>query len=235
MNSDIDVFLSYARKADEDIAPALQQGLARLAKSWSRPRALRVFRDRTDLAAAPDLTAEIEDALRRSRYFVLLASPQAAQSQWVGREIDFWKEHKSPETLLIALTHGDIVWRDGDFDWAETTSLPRSLSGYFDAEPIWEDFRFATDADRRSLRHAGFRSAVASLAARPRGVSKEQLDSADVRLHRAAVRLRRSAVPAWQCCWYWPSWPERDFSCNATTHGSSVMSHKSRIGSPRRA
>ncbi|MFE7740719.1 toll/interleukin-1 receptor domain-containing protein [Nocardia sp. NPDC057455] len=194
MNSDIDVFLSYARKADEDIAPALQQGLARLAKPWNRPRALRVFRDRTDLSAAHDLTAEIEDALRRSRYFVLLASPQAAQSQWVGKEIEYWKEHKSPETLLIALTHGEIVWRDDDFDWTETTSLPRSLSGYFDAEPIWEDFRFATDADRRSLRHAGFRSAVASLAARPRGVPKEQLDSADVRLHRAAVRLRRAAV-----------------------------------------
>ncbi|MEU2037219.1 toll/interleukin-1 receptor domain-containing protein [Nocardia niwae] len=88
MNADIDVFLSYARTADDGIAPALKQGLARLAKPWSRPRALRVFRDRTDLSAAHDLTAEIEDALRRSRYFVLLASPQAAQSHWVGKEIE---------------------------------------------------------------------------------------------------------------------------------------------------
>ncbi|MBF6166484.1 hypothetical protein IU486_17220 [Streptomyces gardneri] len=55
MNSDIDVFLSYARKADEDIAPALQQGLARLAKPWSS--APRVFRDRTEPAAAHDLTS----------------------------------------------------------------------------------------------------------------------------------------------------------------------------------
>ena len=45
-----------------------------------------IFRDQTSLAANPDLYATIERELRDSRHFVLLASPGAAQSPWVGRE-----------------------------------------------------------------------------------------------------------------------------------------------------
>ncbi|MBF6205264.1 hypothetical protein IU483_14280 [Streptomyces gardneri] len=49
MNSDIDVFLSYARKADEDIAPALQQGLETPGQTMEQrpagiPRPYRAFR-----------------------------------------------------------------------------------------------------------------------------------------------------------------------------------------------
>ncbi|BDT91781.1 hypothetical protein IFM12275_17570 [Nocardia sputorum] len=189
----IDVFISYSHASDDALAPALQRGLSRLAKGWARPSALRVFRDRTDLSAAHNLTAEIEDALRRSRYFVLLASPQSAASRWVRKEIRYWTENKAPDTFLIALTDGVIAWAGDDFDWPKTTALPRSLRGYFDAEPIWVDLTFARDENQRSLRHSGFRSAVASLAAGPRGVPKARLDSDDVRIHRTAMRLRMAA------------------------------------------
>lgn len=187
------MFISYSHASDDSLAPALQRGLSRLAKGWARPSALRVFRDRTDLSAAHNLTAEIEDALRRSRYIVLLASPQAAASRWVRKEIRYWTENKAPDTFLIALTDGVIAWAGDDFDWPKTTALPRSLRGYFDAEPIWVDLTFARDENQRSLRHSGFRSAVASLAAGPRGVPKARLDSDDVRIHRTAMRLRMAA------------------------------------------
>ncbi|QIS19909.1 TIR domain-containing protein [Nocardia terpenica] len=192
--SGYDVFLSYSHEADGDLAPAVQRGLARLAKPWNQPRALRVFRDDTDLSAAHALTDEIENALERSRYFLLLASPQAAASAWVDKEIRYWKQNKTPETFLIALTGGTVAWQGADFDWSVTTALPRSLSGCFAREPLWADLTFARDRDRRSLAHSGFRSAVASLAARPRGLPKEQLDSDDVRQHRITTRLRRAAV-----------------------------------------
>lgn len=191
---DVDLFLSYNHDADRALAPAVQRGLTHLAKPWNQPRALRVFRDRTDLAAAHDLTAEIESALRRARFFLLLASPQAAASPWVAREIAYWQRHRSPETFLIAVTSGVVAWRGNDFDWTVTTALPRSLSGWFAREPIWEDLSFAHDRDKRSLRYGEFRSAVASLAAPVRGVPKQELDSEDVRRHRIATRLARAAV-----------------------------------------
>lgn len=191
---EIDVFVSYSRAADSDFAPALHRGLSRLAKPWNQPTALRVFRDRTDLSAAESLTAEIENALARARYFILLASPQAARSQWVNREIEFWMRNKQPSTFMIALTDGEIHWHGDDFDWRRTTALPEFMSGWFSTEPIWEDFRELRSQDQRSLRHSEFRSAIASLAAKPRGLSKRQLDSEDVRLHKRAGTLRRGAV-----------------------------------------
>ncbi|WP_169810731.1 toll/interleukin-1 receptor domain-containing protein, partial [Nocardia beijingensis] len=188
--------MSYSHRADKDLAPDLQRALGQLAKPWNQPRALRVFRDRTDLATASDLTAEIEDALARSRYFLLLACPESARSEWVGKEVEYWKRHKSPESFLIAVTDGAAVWNGGDFEWPASTALPQSLRGYFAAVPLWEDLSFARDKDRRSLRHSEFRSAVASLASKPRGVPKRQLDSEDVRQHRRATRVREAGVAA---------------------------------------
>ena len=40
----------------------------------------------------------------QSRFLILLASPGSAASQWVGKEVSYWLEHKGPDTLLIAVT-----------------------------------------------------------------------------------------------------------------------------------
>src|SRR5215218_4767011 len=44
------------------------------------PRLTPVFRDREELAASPDLGVRIEEALRQSRYLIVICSPQAAAS-----------------------------------------------------------------------------------------------------------------------------------------------------------
>ena len=46
-----DVFLSYSRHLDAQIAASLEHGLQRFAKPWYRARALRVFRDASSLSA----------------------------------------------------------------------------------------------------------------------------------------------------------------------------------------
>ncbi|MFD8098384.1 toll/interleukin-1 receptor domain-containing protein [Nocardia fluminea] len=195
---DYDIFLSYSRAADSDLATALQRGLARLAKPWNKARVLWVFRDKTDLSAAAGLPTQIENALERARYFLLLASPESAKSKWVGREIRYWQENKTADTFLIAVTDGIVAWDEtrGDFDWAETetTAIPKILAGYFSAEPVWGDFRFARGSEQLTLRHSGFRSAVATLAAPVHGVPKGVLDSEDVRQQRTVTRLRNAAI-----------------------------------------
>jgi hypothetical protein len=87
-------FLSYSHAADGLLAPRLQSGLRRFAKPWWKRRALRVFRDEASLSANPHLWSSIADALDDSGWFVLLLSPEAAQSEWVNREIDYWTEHR---------------------------------------------------------------------------------------------------------------------------------------------
>jgi hypothetical protein len=56
-------FISYSRSADGAFAPALQNGLQRLANPWNRRRALEVFRDETGLAVSPALWPSICTAL----------------------------------------------------------------------------------------------------------------------------------------------------------------------------
>jgi hypothetical protein len=85
--SGYDAFISYSHTLDGALARALQTGLERFAKPWYRPRALRVFRVTTNLAANPDLWSSIETALASSAWLALMASPNAAQSKWVNREV----------------------------------------------------------------------------------------------------------------------------------------------------
>jgi hypothetical protein len=104
-----DAFLSYSHAKDKPIAAALQSVIQRLGKPWYRRRALRVFRDDTSLAATPGLWPSIEVALGNSRFLILLASPEAAASPWVNKEVSWWLDHKRAETLLIALTDGELT------------------------------------------------------------------------------------------------------------------------------
>lgn len=156
-----------------------------------------MFRDQTSLAANPDLWATIERALRESRYFILLASPEAARSEWVGREVAFWQEHRDRGTFLIVLTGGTISWdtQAGDFDWDRTDALPGRLRGWFSREPLWVDLTpQAVPAGQLSMRHARFRDAVATVAAAIHGLGKDQIDSEDARQHRRAALIGRTAV-----------------------------------------
>ncbi|MFG2003069.1 TIR domain-containing protein [Spirillospora sp. NPDC048911] len=138
-----DVFLSYNRAESQAMAEALQSGLQRLARPWWKARALRVFRDKSDLAAAPALWPTIENALAASQWLVLLASPGAARSPWVAKEVSWWLEHRpqADERLLIALTAGELRWGNGDFDRRTTDALPDALFGVYNEAPTWVDLR----------------------------------------------------------------------------------------------
>src|SRR5262245_4897651 len=138
-----DAFVSYSHAKDKPIAAALQSAVQRLGKPWYRRRALRVFRDDTSLSATPSLWPTIEQALGQSRYLILLASPEAAASPWVNKEVAHWLEHKSADALLIALTDGALAWdtAGGDFvprDGAPLP-LPSALAQRFASEPKWVD------------------------------------------------------------------------------------------------
>src|SRR6266545_1001136 len=193
-----DAFISYSRALDGRLAPALQSALHRFTKPWYRVRVLRVFRDDASLSANPGLWSSIEQALASSRFFVLFASPEAARSKWVTREVKYWCQHKSARNVLLALTDGKLVWDEtvGDFDWDRTTALPSALAGVFDDEPRYVDLRWARTEEHLSLDDPRFRDRVADLAAPLHGRAKDELFGEDVRQHRRTVRLARSAIAA---------------------------------------
>jgi tetratricopeptide (TPR) repeat protein len=189
-----DAFISYSHAKDKPIAAALQSVVQRLGKPWYRRRALRVFRDDTSLSATPQLWPSIEQALAQSRFLILLASPEAAASPWVGKEVEYWLANKSPETLLIALTDGPLDWdhAKGDFAWSEATPLPGVLRGKFASEPRWVDL--GAYRDGANPRDARFMDLGADFAAAVHGTPKEDLLSQEVRQQRRALTLAWSAA-----------------------------------------
>jgi tetratricopeptide (TPR) repeat protein len=191
--ADYDAFISYSHARDKPIAAALQGAVQRLGKPWYRRRALRVFRDDTSLSAAPQLWPAIEQALARSRFLILLASPEAAASPWVGKEIEYWLAHKSIDTLLIALTDGTLAWEGADFRWSPATPLPPLLQGRFPGEPKWVDL-CAYRAGAPARRDPRFAELAADFAAAIRGVPKEDLLSEELRQQRRALTLAWSAA-----------------------------------------
>jgi TIR domain len=128
-----DAFISYSHAADGTLAAALQQGLHRFAKPLFKLRAIRVFRDETTLAMTPRLWPDIEKALRDSRFFILMADPLSAKSEWVQQEVACWLGMERAENMLIVWTGGEVVWNKArkDFDWDRTNSLPPMLAGVF--------------------------------------------------------------------------------------------------------
>jgi WD40 repeat protein len=188
-----DAFVSYSHAADGRLAPALQRGLQRLAKPWFRLRALRVFRDESALSANPHLWASIRSALDDSEWFVLLASPDAVASEWVNRELTYWLAHKSADRVLVVLTDGTWEWDGGRLSG---TAVPPVWRDACDDEPRHVDLCWAHDDNDVDLRNGRFRDAVAAVAAPIHGIAKDELESEDIRVHRRARRLARSAVVA---------------------------------------
>ncbi len=191
-----DAFISYSHSADGQLAPALQTGLQQLAKPWSKRRALEVFRDQTGLSASPDLWGSITTAMDSSQWFILLASPEAAQSEWVDQEVARWLD-SAPDAasrILPVLTAGTLAWdaSAGTFT-ADTDAVPPALERAFTAEPRHIDLRWAHDDTQLDLGNPRWRQAVAEVAAPLHGVGQDELVGEDVRQHRKTVRARRLA------------------------------------------
>ena len=140
----------------------------------------------------------MQGSLKKTEFYILLASPESAASPWVRDELKYWLENRGCEQFLIVLTSGEIVWAKGDhdFDWTKTTALNHeALSGKFPEEPLWVDCSWARDLDELSIkRHDRFADAVATLASPLHGRSKSELFGEDLRQHRRQMRLAQVAV-----------------------------------------
>ncbi|MDP9866721.1 MULTISPECIES: TIR domain-containing protein [Streptosporangium] len=189
-----DAFISYSHGHDGLLARVLQERLQRFAKPWHRMRALRVFRDQASLAANPGLWTSIEAALSSSEWLILLASPGAAGSVWVERELAWWLEHRSVRRLLLVSTGGGLAWDPGTGDWAAGAAVPPVLRGVFAEEPLWVDL-----SDVRSARGEAPEipdERIAAIAAPVRGMDKDELHGEHLRSHRRNMRVAWTAVVA---------------------------------------
>ena len=177
--------------------PRSRTRLQRLAKPWNRRRALEVFRDDTSLSVSPHLWTSITQALDSSEWFVLMASPAAASSEWVNMEVEHWLAGGDgrADRILPVVTGGVWEWAGTGFSDA-TTAVPPALHGVFTEEPRHLDLSWANQSVDLDLDNARFRQAIAQIAAPMHETTQDELIGDDVRLHRRAVLIRRTATAA---------------------------------------
>lgn len=189
-------FISYSHRQDDILGTNLEKALEKFAKPTFKRRALEIFRDANDLSAAADLGNKIKAGLMDSEYFIFMASQASAQSKWCQREVDLWKEHKSMDNFLIALTDGEIVYDEAtsDFDWTKTTALPKNLSGAFAGEPLYTDFRTISAKEEQTLKNINFEGKIVHIAATLHKKSIGDMVGEAVKQHKRTMRLRNAAI-----------------------------------------
>ncbi|CAN1509728.1 Toll/interleukin-1 receptor homology (TIR) domain containing protein [Mycobacteriaceae bacterium] len=194
--SDYDVFVSYARSVSTPLAVALQRELERFAKKWNQVRALRVFRDDSSMSASPSLWSSIEAALTTSKYFILIATPESAASEYVDQEARWWVTHKGADSILVVLAGGKLDWSDAAGGFTPDSSVPPALQRAFAEEPRWIDMTWFDDPDSAGNADPRFQERVADLAAPVRGVDRDALIGANLKEHRKTMRRARIAIAA---------------------------------------
>lgn len=108
-------FISYRQlEPDRQWAKWLHASLERyrvpkrLVESQALPRQLgRVFRDELELAASPDLNANIREALQDSEFLIVVCSPRTPTSRWVNAEVEHFRELGRGDRILALLVEGE--------------------------------------------------------------------------------------------------------------------------------
>ncbi|MBQ4073867.1 MAG: TIR domain-containing protein [Clostridia bacterium] len=141
-------FISY-KHAPRDAAIAKQ--VHTLIENYIIPKSLRkdgkklgiVFRDEEELPISSDLTESICTALDASRHLIVICSPEARESPWVAREINYFLEHHDAEDAFVVLADGE----PGDVFPRQLTHVLNKVTGqYQDVEPLALDVRADTIA-----------------------------------------------------------------------------------------
>lgn len=120
----------------------------------------KFFRDRDELAAAGDLSAELKGALKRSMFLIVVCSPAAAQSKWVNEEVRQFKllhGHKRGDgtaRVLALIVDGDPGDAGGGACFPTALKfhvLPDGQISDDPAEPIAADIRPGGDGKKLAL------------------------------------------------------------------------------------
>ncbi|MET9486346.1 toll/interleukin-1 receptor domain-containing protein [Nocardia sp. NPDC006630] len=175
------LFLSYSGQRDRGILPSLQRAIEKQPRPWYKPPLLRVFLDKSSIPIGPHLWSKIESGLSRSNWLVVIASPEAAESKWVDREIAWWLTNRSSDTLLLVLSSGDLVWDDDHEDWnhSVSTALPPRLLGAFEHQPVWKAIKWHKSSNRSI--DPDIDGAALSILSVIRGISEDDLHSESLR------------------------------------------------------
>ncbi len=122
-------FISYRHLDNRDAGREWTTWLAREIETYEVPpelagtrgsrgdiipeRIYPVFRDEDELSADADLSSPIYEALRNSKTMIVVCSPRAVSSRYVGNEITYYKSLGRGDRVLAMMIEGEPHSKDG--------------------------------------------------------------------------------------------------------------------------
>ena len=154
-------FISYRHLDNKDAGREWATWLAREIETYEVPpelvgtkgsrgdiipeRIYPVFRDEDELSADSDLSSPIYEALRNSKTVIVVCSPRAVSSRYVGNEIIYFKSLGRGDRVLAMMIEGEPHSQDGRECFPEALKHAVDKNGEIDfdsqVEPVAADFR----------------------------------------------------------------------------------------------
>ena len=192
-------FISYAH-ADEPMARRIHNALEtyRLPNAFdqdAKEKLKPIFRDVTELTAHHSLSEKIQDAVRTSRFLIILCSPSAKNSHWVNEEIRLFRKLHGENKILSVIIDGN-----------PETSFPKALI---------EGGREPLAANMTS--REGFRFGITQLAASMIGVGLDELIQRDNKRRRFKLKMIVAASLAFSALMGGMAWTAIDARFAAET------------------
>ena len=121
-----DAFISYSgfrRVGEPDLDEKIARRLHKSLECYRIPRALskrlpdqlpsrrlkKMFLDRDEVRVSNSLNDRLTDALRHSRFLIVVCSPRARQSRWINQEIAIFRSFGRGKRILPLLIEGEPV------------------------------------------------------------------------------------------------------------------------------
>ncbi|MFM5895362.1 MAG: TIR domain-containing protein [Novosphingobium sp.] len=142
-----------------------------------------LFKDREEEAAGASIGQAVETALAGSEFLIVICSPRSAQSQWVNREVAWFKTHRDPNNILALIVDGEPGGGDNE---CFPKALTHQVSADMTVTNIAVDAPLAADA---RISGDGKRKAKLKLAAAMLGVGLDELVNRDERRRTIRTRL----------------------------------------------
>jgi len=176
-------FVSYRQiKSDMAWARWLHRALEtyripkELVPKGSRNRLGLIFRDVEELETVHSLDEAIKGALNRSRYLIVICSPESRQSEWIEREVSYFLSLDRRSRILLFLIRGRP---DSSFPKLLVTPEPLKPA----PEALAADVRGAAGISAYNRRHAALLKIVAAIL----GCSLDHLVQRDRRRRKRRI------------------------------------------------
>jgi tetratricopeptide (TPR) repeat protein len=156
-----------------------------------------IFRDRDELSASPDLSAELRAALAQSLFLIVVCSPAAAASRYVNEEVLIFKRLHGEKRVLALIVAGEPGVSQGSMPSVQEC-FPPALRFSLAADGTLSDVAAAPiAADLRKIGD-GRRLALLKLIAALTGLRLDELAQREAQ--RRAQRLRLVAGASLTAC-----------------------------------